>query len=132
LATPTFVLITISKITDAEVFKGAMHAMAADTSIADRVAMDTDKPVYWEGTVPEHVVVIQFDNPDQAQGWKNSDAFKNFDTELRRSSESRMQGSAGIAHRSRPRRWKSSEALGTSLRGSRPLPLSAAYMIWPR
>jgi uncharacterized protein (DUF1330 family) len=96
LLTPTFVLIAVSKITDAEAFKGAMHVMAADTSVAGRVAMDTDKPVYWEGTAAEHVVVIQFDNPHQAQAWRNSDGFKNFDTELRRSSDSTMQIVQGL------------------------------------
>jgi uncharacterized protein (DUF1330 family) len=92
LLTPTYVLITVSKITDAEAFKGALRdLMAADTPFGGRVAMDTDKPVYWEGTASEHVVMIQFDNPDQAQAWKSSDAFKSFDTELHRSSESTMQ-----------------------------------------
>jgi hypothetical protein len=50
-----------------------------------------DKPISWEGTAPEHVVMIQFDNTDQAQVWKNSDAFKSFDAGLHRSSESTMQ-----------------------------------------
>ena len=35
--------------------------------------------------------MLQFDNPDQAQAWKNSDVFKKFDEDLRRSSESNMQ-----------------------------------------
>jgi antibiotic biosynthesis monooxygenase (ABM) superfamily enzyme len=35
--------------------------------------MDTDKPIAWEGSAPEHVVMVQFDNPDQAQAWKSSD-----------------------------------------------------------
>jgi len=32
-----------------------------------RLGVDVDKPVSWEGGAPEHIVVIQFDNPDQAQ-----------------------------------------------------------------
>jgi uncharacterized protein (DUF1330 family) len=97
LLTPTYVLITVSKITDAEAFKGALRdLMAADTPFGGRLAMDTDKPVYWEGTAPEHVVMIQFDNPDQAKAWKSSDAFKSFDTELHRSSESTMQLVQGL------------------------------------
>jgi uncharacterized protein (DUF1330 family) len=97
LLTPTYVLITVSKITDAEAFKGALRdLMAAETPFGGRVAMDTDKPIYWEGTAAEHVVMIQFDNPDQAQVWKSSDAFKSFDTELHRSSESTMQLVQGL------------------------------------
>lgn len=96
LLTPTYVLLTVSKITDAEAFKGAMRLMAADTSLGGRLAMDTDQPVYWEGTAAEHVLMIQFDNPVQAQAWKNSDAFKSFDMELHRSSESTMQVVQGL------------------------------------
>ena len=97
LLTPTYVLITVSKITDAEAFKVAMRdLMAAETPPAGRLAVDTDKPVSWEGTAPEHVVMIRFDNPDQAQAWKNSDAFKSFDAELHRSSESTMQLVQGL------------------------------------
>jgi uncharacterized protein (DUF1330 family) len=97
LLTPTYVLITVSKITDAEAFKVTMRdLMAADTPFVGRLAVDMDKPVSWEGNAPEHVVMIQFDNPDQAQAWKNSDAFKSFDAELHRSSESTMQLVQGL------------------------------------
>jgi uncharacterized protein (DUF1330 family) len=97
LLTPTYVLLTVSKITDAEAFKVTMRdLMAAETPFAGRLAVDMDKPVSWEGTAPEHVVMIQFDNPDQAQAWKNSDAFKSFDAELHRSSESTMQLVQGL------------------------------------
>jgi uncharacterized protein (DUF1330 family) len=89
ILTPAYVLIAISKITDAEAFKVSMRdLMAADTPFGGRLAVDMDKPVSWEGTAPEHVVMIQFDNSDQAQAWKSSDAFKSFDAELLRSSES--------------------------------------------
>jgi uncharacterized protein (DUF1330 family) len=97
LLTPTYVLITVSKITDAEAFKVTMRdLMAADTPFAGRLAVDMDKPVSWEGTATEHVVMIQFDNADQAQAWKSSDAFKTFDAELHRSSESTMQLVQGL------------------------------------
>lgn len=77
LLTPTYVLITVSKITDAEAFKVTVRdLMAADAAFAGRLAADVDKPVAWEGTAPEHVVMIQFDNADQAQAWKSSDALK--------------------------------------------------------
>ena len=97
LLTPTYVLITVSKATDAEAFKVAMRDLVtADTSFAGRLAVDVDKPVSWEGAAPEHVVMIQFDNPDQAQAWKRSDAFERFDAELHRISESTMQLVQGL------------------------------------
>ena len=40
--------------------------------------------------------MLQFDNPDQAQAWKSSDAFKSFDAELHRGSESTMQLLEGL------------------------------------
>jgi uncharacterized protein (DUF1330 family) len=90
LVTPNYVLITVSKITDAEAFKVVMRDLAGDASLAGRVAVDMDKPISWEGSAPEHVVMIRFDNPDQAQAWRNSDAFKSFDAKLHQSSESTM------------------------------------------
>ena len=95
--TPAYVLITVSKVTDAEAFKAAVRDLIATTApFAGRLAADIDKPVFWEVTAPEHVVMLQFDNPDQAQGWKSSDAFKSFDAELHRSSESTMQLLEGL------------------------------------
>jgi uncharacterized protein (DUF1330 family) len=97
LLTPAYVLITVSKVTDAEAFKATMSdLMAAIAPFAGRLAIDVDKPVAWEGTASEHVVMIQFDNPDQAQAWKNSDAFKNFYAQLHRSSETIMQLVQGL------------------------------------
>jgi uncharacterized protein (DUF1330 family) len=96
LLTPTYVLITVSKITDAEAFKATMRNLAGDAPLAGRLAADMDKPVSWEGSALEHVVMIRFDNPDQAQAWKNSDGFKSFDAELHRSSESTMQLVQGL------------------------------------
>ena len=94
---PAYVLITVSKIRDAEAFKATVHDLIATTApFAGRVAVDVDKPVSWEGTVPEHVVMLQFDNSDQAQRWRGSDAFKSFDAELHRSSESTMQLVQGL------------------------------------
>jgi uncharacterized protein (DUF1330 family) len=89
LLTPAYVLITVQAITDAAVFKTAIDGLSAATApFAGRLAADMDKPVSWEGTMPSRVVMIQFDTPDQAQAWKNSDAFKSFDADLQRSSQS--------------------------------------------
>jgi uncharacterized protein (DUF1330 family) len=97
LLTPAYVVITVSKVNDAEAFKSTMRDLAAaNPPFAGRLAVDMDKPVSWEGTAPEHVVMIQFDNPDQAQAWKNSDTFKSFDAGLHRSSDSTMELVQGL------------------------------------
>jgi uncharacterized protein (DUF1330 family) len=111
LLTPTYVLVTVSKITDVEAFKVTMRDLIiAETPFAGRLAVDMDKPVSWEGTAPEHVVMIQFDNPERAQAWKNSDAFKSFDAELHRSSESTMQLVQGLP-------MPAARGIGGALRG---------------
>jgi uncharacterized protein (DUF1330 family) len=97
LLTPAYVLVSVSKITDAEAFKVTISdLMAAVAPFRGRLGVDVDKPVSWEGTAPEHMVMIQFDNPDQALAWKNSDAFKKFDADLHRNSESTMQLVQGL------------------------------------
>jgi uncharacterized protein (DUF1330 family) len=96
-AAPAYVLIFVLKITDADVFKAAMSGLITPSAaFAGRLAVDEDKPAAWEGTAPEHIVMIQFDSPDAAQAWKNSDAFKSFDADLHRSSESSMQLLQGL------------------------------------
>ena len=97
LRTPVYVLILVLKITDADVFKTTMSSLTTPSAaFAGRLAVDEDKPAAWEGTAPEHIVMIQFDSPDAAQAWKNSDAFKSFDAGLHRSSESSMQLLQGL------------------------------------
>jgi uncharacterized protein (DUF1330 family) len=89
---PAYVLITVSKITDAEAFKATMRDLVSTTApFAARLAADMDKPISWNGAPAEHIVLLQFDDLDQAQVWKNSDVFKKFDDDLHRSSESNMQ-----------------------------------------
>jgi hypothetical protein len=40
--------------------------------------------------------MIRFENPDQAQAWKSSDAFKSFDADLHRSAESTIEVAQGL------------------------------------
>jgi uncharacterized protein (DUF1330 family) len=94
---PAYVLITVSKITDAEAFRNAIQALPnAATPPAGRLVVNLDKPVAWDGTASEHVVMIEFESVDQAQAWKSSDVFKRFDAELHRTSESTMQFVQGL------------------------------------
>jgi len=81
-----YVLIIVSSVSDA----------TAVASFTGRLAVDAEKPPAWEGPAPEHVVIVQFADAEQAQAWKNSDAFKSFDTDLHKSSASTMQVVQGL------------------------------------
>jgi uncharacterized protein (DUF1330 family) len=96
-AAPAFVLITASSVSDRDAFKKAIQDMtSAVASFSGRLAVDAERPSAWEGAAPEHVVVILFADAEQAQAWKNSDAFKSFDAELQKSSASAMQLAQGL------------------------------------
>jgi hypothetical protein len=63
---------------------------AASAALTGHIA-DVDKPAAWEGTAAEHIVMIQFDNLDQAQARKSSDAFRGFVADLHRGSEATLE-----------------------------------------
>ena len=97
LLTPAYVLITASSISDADAFKVTIRdLLETAASFGGRLVVDVDKPVAWEGSASEHIVMIGFGNPDQAQAWKNSDAFKHLDAELHRDSTSTIQLVEGL------------------------------------
>jgi len=97
MTAPAYVLITVSSVSDADAFKKVIQDMTtAVASFTGRLAADAEKPPAWEGLAPEHVVLIQFIDTEQAQAWKNSDAFKSFDADLHKSSASTMQLVQGL------------------------------------
>jgi uncharacterized protein (DUF1330 family) len=97
MAAPDYVLIAVSSVSDAAAFKKTLEGLpAALASFSGRLAADLEKPVSWEGTASEYLVMLQFPNAEQAQAWKNSDAFKSFDADLRRSTTSTMQLVQGL------------------------------------
>ena len=94
---PAYVLITVSSVSDTDAFKKVIQDMTAKVaSSGGRLAVDAEKPPAWEGPAPEHVVMVQFADAEQAQAWKNSDAFKSFDADLHKSSASTMQLVQGL------------------------------------
>ena len=94
---PAYVLITVSTVSDADAFKKAIQDMTtAVAPFTGRLAVDAEKPPAWEGTAAQHVVMIRFADAEQAQAWKNSDAFKSFDADLHKSSSSTMQFVQGL------------------------------------
>ncbi len=97
MAAPAYVLIAVSSVTDAAVFKKTLEDLpAALAPFSGRLAIDLEKPVSWEGDASEYVVMLQFASAEQAQAWKNSDVFKSFDADLHRSAASTMQLVQGL------------------------------------
>ena len=61
VVTPAYVLIASSSVSDAEAYKKALEDVAtAAATFTGRVAVDADKPAAWEGSAPDHVVMLQF------------------------------------------------------------------------
>jgi uncharacterized protein (DUF1330 family) len=97
MGAPDYVLIAVSSVTDAAAFKKTLEGLPTElTSFSGRLAADLEKPVSWEGIASEYLVMLQFPNAEQAQAWKNSDAFKSFDADLRRSTTATMQLVQGL------------------------------------
>jgi uncharacterized protein (DUF1330 family) len=94
---PAYMLITVSAVSDADAFKKAIQDMTtAVAPFTGRLTVDAEKPPAWEGAASEHIVMIQFADAEQAQAWKNSDAYKSFDADLHKSSSSTIQLVQGL------------------------------------
>jgi uncharacterized protein (DUF1330 family) len=97
IVTPAYVLISTSALTDKDGFANALHGLAdAVLPFEGRVISDVDTRSSWEGTAAAHVRMIEFDSANAAQRWKNSDAYKNFDAQLRKASTSSIQQLPGV------------------------------------
>jgi uncharacterized protein (DUF1330 family) len=94
---PAYVLITVSSVSDLDAFKKEIQDMTtAVASFSGRLAVNAEKPPSWEGAAVEQVIMIQFADADQAQAWKNSDAYKSFEADLHKSSASTIQMVQGL------------------------------------
>ncbi|CCE09585.1 exported hypothetical protein [Bradyrhizobium sp. STM 3843] len=92
IITPTYVLISTARLNDKDAFINALHGLAdAVLPFEGRVVSDVDNPPSWDGTAAAHVTMLQFDSADAAQRWKDSDAYKSFDEQLKRTSESSIR-----------------------------------------
>jgi uncharacterized protein (DUF1330 family) len=97
MLTPAYVLISVSKINDADGLEKALSDLRPTLpGIGARLSADTDTPEAWVGSAPEHVMVVQFDSRDQAEGWKSSDSFKRFESEAQRTSVANIQLVQGL------------------------------------
>ncbi len=97
IVTPTYVLISTAALTDKDAFASALHGLAdAVLPFEGRVISNGDAPLSWDGPTAAHVTMIEFDSAEAAQRWKNSDAYKNFDEQLKKTSTASIQQLQGV------------------------------------
>ena len=87
---PTYVVVAIRKITDADSFKTNVVAKAAAAMAGSggNFVIRTDKITSLDGTPPARFVLIKFDSVEKAQAWHNSAAQKEIDAARAKSTDS--------------------------------------------
>jgi uncharacterized protein (DUF1330 family) len=87
---PTYVVVAIRKITDADSFKTNVVAKAAAAMAGSggNYVIRTDKITSLDGTPPARFVLIKFDSVEKAQAWHNSAAQKEIDAARAKSTDS--------------------------------------------
>ena len=78
---PTYAVIAIRKVNDADTYKTGVLDKAAPiiTAAGGRFVVRTDKITSLDGTPPVRFVLIAFDSAEKAQAWHNSAAQKDLD-----------------------------------------------------
>jgi uncharacterized protein (DUF1330 family) len=87
---PTYVVVAIRKITDADSFKTNVVAKAAAALAGSggNYVIRTDKITSLDGNPPARFVLIKFDSVEKAQAWHNSAAQKEIDAARAKSTDS--------------------------------------------
>ncbi len=87
---PTYVVVALRKINDPATFKAEVvdKAAAAMANTGGKYVIRTDKITAFDGTPPQRYVLIQFDSPEKAQAWKNSELQKAVDAARMKSTDS--------------------------------------------
>jgi uncharacterized protein (DUF1330 family) len=87
---PTYVVVALRKINDAETFKTAVaeKASAAMAAFGGRFVVRTDKITSLDGPPPQRFVLLQFDSPEKAQAWHESAAQKEIDAARMKTTDS--------------------------------------------
>ena len=87
---PTYVVVAIRKINDADGFKTGVvaKAPAAMANSGGKFVIRTDKITSLDGTPPQRFVLIAFDSPEKAQAWHNSAAQKEVDAARAKTTDS--------------------------------------------
>ncbi len=77
---PTYVVIAIRKITNADAYKEVMvKGPAAAAASGATFVIRSDKITSLDGTPPARFVLLKFDSPEKAMAWHNSAAQKEVD-----------------------------------------------------
>ena len=87
---PTYVVVAIRKITDADSFKTNVvaKASAAVAASGGNFVIRTDKITSLDGNPPARFILIKFDSVEKAQAWHNSAAQKEIDAARAKSTDS--------------------------------------------
>jgi uncharacterized protein (DUF1330 family) len=87
---PTYVVVAIRKINDADTFKIGVidKASAVINAAGGRFVVRTDKITSLDGPPPQRFVLLQFDSPEKAQAWHTSEAQKAIDAARLKSTDS--------------------------------------------
>jgi uncharacterized protein (DUF1330 family) len=86
---PTYVVVAIRKITDAEAYKNVLEkAPAAVKNSGGDFVIRTDKITSLDGMSPARFVLLKFDSVEQAQAWHTSAAQMEVDAIRIKSSDS--------------------------------------------
>ena len=90
--TPAYVIIHVSNIDDEKAFKAAADDLSSTVAtFSGRIVADVEKPLSWEGDAPVHLLMIEFSSNEQAQAWKDSEAFRNFDAAAHRGAKLQIE-----------------------------------------
>ena len=86
---PTYVVIAIRKITNADAYKEVMvKGPAAAAASGATFVIRSDKITSLDGTPPARFVLLKFDSPEKAMAWHNSAAQKEVDAIRAKTTES--------------------------------------------
>jgi uncharacterized protein (DUF1330 family) len=87
---PTYVVVALRKINDSATYKAEVvdKAAAAMANFGGKYVIRTDKITALDGTPPQRYVLIQFDSPEKAQAWKNSELQKAVDAARMKTTDS--------------------------------------------
>ena len=87
---PTYVVVALRKINDPAAFKAGVvdKAAAAMAGTGAKYIVRTDKITALDGTPPQRYVVIQFESPEKAMAWHNSELQKAVDAARAKTTDS--------------------------------------------
>jgi uncharacterized protein (DUF1330 family) len=87
---PTYFVVALRKINDPAGFKTEVvdKAGAALANFGGKYVIRTDKITTFDGVSPQRYVLIQFDSPQKAQAWKNSELQKAVDAARMKTTDS--------------------------------------------